>query len=153
MVLHNGDMYIMSEKATENDWKKKNKQKRKKSAEKDVYKNIPHEIKKIGSIKIILIPKIPKIFKELIIAGQTTMDNDDKIILIGSEKGLTCACSENLTNTYNIDCSKIIIESGKLLGGGGGGSKTLAQSGGPNKQKIDEAFNKTVSLIISLLNK
>ena len=80
------------------------------------------------------------------------MDSDNKIILIGSKSGLTCACSENLTNIHNIDCSKIIKESGKILGGGGGGSKTLAQSGGPNKHKIDEAFNKTVNLIISLLN-
>jgi alanyl-tRNA synthetase len=135
-----------------NKWKKNNKLKKRKSAEKDVYKNISHEIKRVGNIEIILIPKMPKTYNELIIAGQTTIDHDNKIILIGSERGVICACSENLTNIKNIDCSKIIKESGKILGGGGGGSKTLAQSGGPKKQKIDEAFKITLNIIMKMLN-
>lgn len=135
-----------------NNWKKINKLKRKKSAEKDVYKNIPHDIKKIGPIEIITIPKIPKSYNDMIIAGQTTFNINNRILLIRTKKGITCACSENLIDKYDFNCSDIIKESGKILGGGGGGSKTLAQSGGPKKHKIDEAFQKTIEIILKILD-
>jgi len=136
-----------------NNWKKIKKIKRKKSNEKEVYKQLPYEIKHIGSVEIIIIQKISNLFNELIIAGQTTIEKESRIIVIGSKKGITIACSKNLTDEYNFDCSAVIKESGKLLGGGGGGSKTLAQAGGPEKNNIKEAIEKTVELTIKMLVK
>jgi alanyl-tRNA synthetase len=134
-------------------WKKINKIKRKKSAEKDVYKNFPHEVKNIGSIEIIIIPKLSKSFNDFILAGKTTKEKEGRIIIIGTDKGITCACSNDLTKKYNINCSQIIKESGRILGGGGGGTNTLAQAGGPEKNKIKEAIDITVELIIKILDK
>jgi alanyl-tRNA synthetase len=136
-----------------NNWKKIKKIKKRKSSKKDVYKKLSHEIKHIGSIEIIIIKKLSKSYNELIIAGQTTMEKENRIIIIGSERGITIACSKNLINEYNFDCSKLIKKSGELLGGGGGGSKTLAQAGGPEKNKIKEVVEKTIELTIKKFEK
>ncbi len=133
-------------------WKKIKKIKIKKSSEKNIYKKVPHEIRNIKSVEIIIIKKISKSFNEFILAGQTTKEEKNRIILIGSDKGITIACSQNLVKEYDIDCSSIVKYAGSLLGGGGGGSKTLAQAGGYNKNIIKEVLEKTVDLIIKILN-
>ena len=135
-----------------NNWKEREKIKEKKSSEKEVLKKIPHEIKYIGSIEIIIIKKISKSYRDFIIASQTTNEKDDRIVIIGSEKGITMACSKNLVDSKNFDCSAVVKKSGKMLGGGGGGSKTLAQAGGPKNTKINEAIKNTVKITMKMLN-
>jgi len=62
------------------------------------------------------------------------------------------ACSKNLVDSKNFDCSAVVKKSGKMLGGGGGGSKTLAQAGGQKNTKIKEAIENTVKITMKMLN-
>ena len=52
-----------------------------------------------------------------------------------------------------IDLREIAPELGKILGGSGGGKPKLTQSGGPHKEKIDEAMEKAKQLTIKKLKK
>ena len=45
------------------------------------------------------------------------------------------------------DAGKIIREVAKVAGGGGGGKAALAQAGGKNKDKLDEALRPVKKLI------
>jgi len=132
-------------------WKEREKIKKKKSSDKELFKKIPHEKKIIGSVEVIIIENLPKLYKDFIVAGQKTNEKDNRIVIIGSNKGITIGCSKNLVENKNFDCSKIIIESGKILGGGGGGSKVLAQAGGPKKENIKKAIDKTFETIKEVL--
>jgi alanyl-tRNA synthetase len=151
-IIELDDLILVSQHIFDK-WKKIKKIKRKKSIEKEIYKKIPHEIKYLKSIEIIIIHKISKSFNKILIAGQTVKEKENRIIIIGSENGITIACSKNISDDYNFDCSAIVKETGKILCGGGGGSKTFAQAGGVNKNKIKEAIEKTIELIIKIMSK
>ena len=87
------------------------------------------------------------------IAGQAVREIDDRVVIISSKKGITCSCSDNLVEKYNFDCSSIVREAGKILGGGGGGKNTLAQAGGPNIHMLNDAKEKAKKLTIVNLSK
>ena len=52
-----------------------------------------------------------------------------------------------------MDLRDIAVEVGKVLGGSGGGKPKLTQSGGPKKDKIDDALEKARELTIKKLKK
>jgi alanyl-tRNA synthetase len=64
-------------------------------------------------------------------------------------KKLVSMASENI----EIDLRDIAPEIGKILGGSGGGKPKVTQSGGPNKNKVDEALQKAKELTILALIK
>jgi len=62
---------------------------------------------------------------------------------------ITIACSDDAP----IDCSSIASSIGKLLGGSGGGKKHIAQAGGPNIEKLEEAKKKAIEMVKKELEK
>ena len=71
------------------------------------------------------------------------------IILIGSKVGekamLLCMVTKDLTDKY--DAGKIVREIAPVVGGTGGGRPEMAQAGGPNPGKLEEALNKLEGII------
>ena len=68
--------------------------------------------------------------------------NDGKVNLVAMA---TKDCIEN-----GIHCGKIIKEVAQIVGGGGGGRPDMAQAGGKNPEKIDEAVEKVYEVIKTL---
>jgi alanyl-tRNA synthetase len=52
---------------------------------------------------------------------------------------LLAAVSKDLTDRYH--AGKIVKRAAEVLGGSGGGRPDMAQAGGPNLEKIEEALN------------
>lgn len=50
-----------------------------------------------------------------------------------------------------IHCGKIIKEVAQVVGGGGGGRPDMAQAGGKLPEKVNEAVEKTYSVVESLV--
>jgi len=124
-------------------WKKKKKQE----------KNVPiEEIEKLkGNAET-----IPGTRFKLII-GKTNADSTSVATAIIKEPGyivhlydgrkITSAASEDI----EVDLSKEIAPTiGHILGGSGGGRPRLTQSGGPNRDKIDEALEKARELSLEI---
>ena len=64
----------------------------------------------------------------------------DCIALLGSETGKLVAAVGQSGLAKGVKAGSIIRAAAKLLGGGGGGRPELAQGGGPNAGKLDEAL-------------
>lgn len=71
------------------------------------------------------------------------------IVVLGSSDGskstLTVAVSGDLTKNYH--AGNLVKELAKMVGGGGGGRPDMAQAGGPDVSKLDEALNKVFEII------
>lgn len=71
------------------------------------------------------------------------------IILLGSKVGdkamLLCMVTKDLTDKYN--AGSIVKEVVPIVGGKGGGRADMAQAGGPNPEKLDEALAKLEELV------
>ncbi len=71
------------------------------------------------------------------------------VILLGSKVGnkamLLCMVTKDLTDKY--DAGKIVKEIAPIVGGTGGGRAEMAQAGGPNPDKIEEALKKLEGII------
>jgi len=59
---------------------------------------------------------------------------------LGSETGKLVAAVGQSGLAKGVKAGSIIRTAAKLLGGGGGGRPELAQGGGPNAEKLDEAL-------------
>jgi alanyl-tRNA synthetase len=64
----------------------------------------------------------------------------DCVALLGSETGLLVAAVGQSGLSKGVKAGSIIQAAAKALGGGGGGKPDLAQGGGPNAEKLDEAL-------------
>jgi alanyl-tRNA synthetase len=64
----------------------------------------------------------------------------DCVVLLGSETGKLVAAVGKSGLAKGVKAGSIIRAAAKALGGGGGGKPELAQGGGPNAQKLDEAL-------------
>ena len=71
------------------------------------------------------------------------------IILIGSVNNgkitFICSVTKDLTKQYN--AGKLVKEVAAITGGGGGGRPDMAQAGGKDISKVDEALNKIYDLV------
>jgi alanyl-tRNA synthetase len=71
------------------------------------------------------------------------------IILIGSVNGdkitFICSVTKDLTGKFN--AGKLVKEIAAVTGGGGGGRPDMAQAGGKDVSKVDEALNKIYELV------
>jgi len=70
---------------------------------------------------------------------------DNYVVHIYDGSKIVSSASENV----DIDLRDIAVEVGKILGGSGGGKPRLTQSGGPRKEKINEALDKARLLTIA----
>ncbi len=71
------------------------------------------------------------------------------VILLGSKVGnkamLLCMVTKDLTDKY--DAGKIVREIAPIVGGTGGGRAEMAQAGGPDPDKLEEALTKLEGII------
>jgi alanyl-tRNA synthetase len=127
-------------------WKKYRKNKKKVSSDEIDHLKNKAEIIPGTSIKIItaISEYESKSIAELIIK------EPDYIVHIYDGSKITSAASENI----DIDISKDIApEIGKILGGSGGGKPKLTHSGGPKKEKVNEALDTAKKMTITVLSK
>ncbi|MFZ2471685.1 MAG: DHHA1 domain-containing protein [Methanothrix sp.] len=64
----------------------------------------------------------------------------DCVAILGSETGKLVAAVGQSGLAKGIKAGSIIRAAARALGGGGGGRPELAQGGGPNVEKLDEAL-------------
>ncbi len=73
----------------------------------------------------------------------------DAIVLLGSVNGpkaqLVCTVSKSLTDKFK--AGELIRPVAQILGGSGGGRADMAQAGGTDIAKLDEALEKLYSLV------
>ena len=73
----------------------------------------------------------------------------DAIVLLGSVNGpkaqLVCTVSKSLTDKFK--AGELIRPVAQILGGSGGGRPDMAQAGGTDIAKLDEALEKLYSLV------
>jgi alanyl-tRNA synthetase len=73
----------------------------------------------------------------------------DAVVLVGAVAGpkamLVCTVSKSLTDRYK--AGDLIRPVAQMLGGSGGGRPDMAQAGGTEVDKIDEALEKLYTLV------
>ncbi len=107
-------------------------------------------VKEINGVKVLAVRLDNTDINNLRKFSDTAKDKiKSGIILIASVNGdkitFICAVTKDLTNKYN--AGKIVKEVAKITGGGGGGRPDMAQAGGKDISKVDEALNKVYELI------
>ena len=74
------------------------------------------------------------------------------VVLLGAESGgkalLTAIVTKDLTG--RIKAGDIVKKAAAMVGGGGGGRPDMAQAGGPNPEKLDEALSSVFDLLAAL---
>jgi len=128
-----------------NEWKKSQKDKKKVSG--DEIETLINNAETIPGTKIKVITGISS-SESTASAGAITKE-DNYVAHIHDGKKLVSMASDNV----NIDLREIAPELGKILGGSGGGKPKMTQSGGPNKDKIDEALELAKDFTIKKLKK
>jgi alanyl-tRNA synthetase len=73
--------------------------------------------------------------------------------VIDNKVQLVCVVTDDLVAAKKIEAGKVVGAVAKLVGGGGGGRSHMATAGGKDIAKLDEAIDKTKSIIESLLQK
>ncbi len=68
---------------------------------------------------------------------------DPAVAVIGTPTGRVIAAS----NVESVDANGIVREAASVMGGGGGGNARIAQGGGPQKEKLEEAVNAAVEAV------
>jgi alanyl-tRNA synthetase len=69
--------------------------------------------------------------------------DDDKVLFV-------CGCTKELL-VKNVDCSALVKMAAQMTGGNGGGRKDLAQAGGKDLTKVDEAMAAVTNKIREML--
>jgi alanyl-tRNA synthetase len=108
------------------------------------------KVKEIGGVKtLVTIVDAPDV-KSLRDFGDKVRDKlKSGIILLGSKVGdkamLLCMVTKDLTDKYS--AGSIVKEVAPIVGGKGGGRPDMAQAGGPNPEKLEEALRKLEEII------
>ena len=123
-------------------WKKKQKEKKKVSTD-EITDLLENAVETENGIKIVTACTETEATS---VAGRLTKTKS-VVAHIYDGKKLVSMASENI----DIDLRKIAPEIGKILGGSGGGKTHMTQCGGPNKDKINEALEKAITLTKNIL--
>jgi alanyl-tRNA synthetase len=108
------------------------------------------KVKEIGGVKTLVTMVDAPDVKSLRDFGDKVRDKlKSGIILLGSKVGdkamLLCMVTKDLTDKYN--AGSIVKEVAPIVGGKGGGRPDMAQAGGPNPEKLEEALRKLEEII------
>ncbi|MFA6372321.1 MAG: alanine--tRNA ligase [Methanothrix sp.] len=98
-------------------------------AEAEIRDGLKVVVQKMGSADI-----------EELLKAAALLAEQDCVAILGSETGKLVAAVGQSGLAKGIKAGSIIRTAAKLLGGGGGGRPELAQGGGPNVEKLDEAL-------------
>ncbi len=98
-------------------------------AEAEIWDGLRIVVQKMGSADI-----------DELLKAAALLAEQDYVALLGSETGKLVAAVGQSGLAKGVKAGSIIRAAAKALGGGGGGRPELAQGGGPNAQKLDEAL-------------
>lgn len=79
----------------------------------------------------------------------------NSVVLLGSKidgKALLVYASIKSVIDKGIDCSKLMKETAKIVGGGGGGRPDMAQAGGKLVEQIEVALDSASGLVVGVLS-
>ncbi|MDQ1283594.1 MAG: alanyl-tRNA synthetase, partial [Euryarchaeota archaeon] len=97
------------------------------------------EAETLNGLKIV-VQKMGSADIDELLKAASLIAEQDCVVLLGSETGKLVAAVGKSGLAKGIKAGSIIRAAAKALGGGGGGKPELAQGGGPNAQKLDEAL-------------
>jgi len=72
--------------------------------------------------------------------------------VIGEKPILVAAVTSDLVDR-GVHAGNLVGQLAKVLGGGGGGRPTMAQAGGPDASKLDQALDSTVARVQKMLSR
>ena len=98
-------------------------------AEAEIMDGLKIVVQKMGSADI-----------DELLKAAALLAEQDCVALLGSETGKLVAAVGQSGLAKGVKAGSIIRAAAKALGGGGGGKPDLAQGGGPNVEKLDEAL-------------
>ena len=102
-------------------------------------KTMTADAETINGLKIV-VQKMGSADIEALLKAAALLAEQDYVALLGSETGSLVAAVGQSGLDKGIKAGSIIKAAAKALGGGGGGKPDLAQGGGPNVEKLDEAL-------------
>ena len=112
----------------------------------DLISNV-REVKGVKVLSVKIEISDPKEIKEM--ADRLKEKIGSGIIVLGSSDGtkstLVVAVTGDLTKSYH--AGNLVKELAKVVGGSGGGRPDMAQAGGPDVSRLDEALNKVFEII------
>lgn len=100
----------------------------------------------MGPLKVVIVEMVGADIETLIKLA-TLKAEQDHVVLLGSDTGKLVAAVGKSGLEHGIKAGNMIRVAAKKLGGGGGGRAELAQGGGPNASKLDEALEAGVDEI------
>ncbi len=102
-------------------------------------KTLTSEAQEIDGLKVV-VQKMGSADIDEMLKAASLLAEQDCVALLGSETGKLVAAVGKSGLAKGVKAGNIIQAAAKLLGGGGGGKPDLAQGGGPNVEKLDEAL-------------
>ena len=93
----------------------------------------------VNGLKIV-VQKMGSADIEALLKAAALLAEQDYVALLGSETGSLVAAVGRSGLDKGVKAGSIIKAAAKALGGGGGGKPDLAQGGGPNVEKLEEAL-------------
>ena len=102
-------------------------------------KSLSAEAQEIDGLKVV-VQKMGQADIDELLKAAALLAEQDCVALLGSETGKLVAAVGKSGLAKGVKAGNIIKAAAKALGGGGGGKPELAQGGGPNVAKLDEAL-------------
>jgi alanyl-tRNA synthetase len=102
-------------------------------------KTMTAEAQDIDGLKVV-VQRMGSADIEELLKAASLLAEQDYVALLGSETGTLVAAVGKSGLEKGVKAGSIIRAAAKLLGGGGGGKPDLAQGGGPNVARLDEAL-------------
>jgi alanyl-tRNA synthetase len=102
-------------------------------------KSLESVAKPVGGLKVV-VQKIGGADIDDLIKTATLLAEQDFVVLLGSDTGKLVAAVGKSGLAKGVKAGKMIKAASKMLGGGGGGRPELAQGGGPDVSRLDEAL-------------
>lgn len=102
-------------------------------------RSLTSEAQNIDGLKVV-VQKMGMADIDELLKAATLLAEQDYVALLGSETGKLVAAVGKSGLEKGVKAGNIIKAAAKALGGGGGGKPELAQGGGPNVEKLNEAL-------------
>lgn len=102
-------------------------------------KSLSSEAKSMDGLKVV-VQKMGSADIDALIKAATLLADQDFVVLLGSDTGKLVAAVGKSGLERGVNAGDMIRVATKVLGGGGGGRAELAQGGGPDVAKLDDAL-------------